>query len=87
MNKTITQQPRIPKNPAYQYCICQNEGWTRRNDVVICRNCLKPINPNLLPVDEVDSVTSAEQFLDCPDKDYELIEALYGEFHAECGDR
>jgi hypothetical protein len=27
------------------------------------------------------------QFVDYPDKDYELIEALYGEWHSECGDR
>ena len=28
-----------------------------------------------------------DNFIECPDKDYDLIEALYGDWHSECGDR
>ncbi len=25
------------------YCKCENEGWTKKKGVVVCRNCMKPI--------------------------------------------
>ena len=30
-----------------KYCNCKDEGWIRKKGEMICRCCLKPINPNL----------------------------------------
>ena len=54
---------------AEEYCTCQNEGWRMRNGITACRNCLKPINPKLLPIDGSNSKNPADQFL--KDKGFE----------------
>jgi len=34
---------QFEKSKVIEFCKCENEGWAKRDGVIICRNCLKPI--------------------------------------------
>ena len=42
--KDQAEQPKEDK-----YCQCYNEGWTKRDGITICRNCLKPVKESIQP--------------------------------------